>query len=443
MQGYQQGGHPPPPPQYSPPFAVNSPYGQQVMGNVYASPPQHGSLGTPHIGRWTKSPSGSHDNRGSWRGSAPGGSYNNSNNRGPQSGPREAVTLVPTRPLLKALARECKPSPPWCVGLPPPQSVSDELMMFASFFRQTPEEQMRSGSFIATVETIFLEAWGDSVLNEMGATAAGVIMSKDVTAHFYALGTTDEPAKLEVLKQSASNYGFQVEFKVDYRGMPCATLTEARTGEKCVVRYGETAKECQEAANILKEQIASKPHRKAVLVAIDSLLRQNKVLDDTGTNVSLLNGEAVAFMVLSIANSYSDDDTPDAGRLLVDFFLTFGFQAHFDFATNSIHYKGMDPPVSKVHMDDQLSVLDPSNPERNLTPKLEKFSHIQAVFHYCYTAISQFTQVSAQQRRAQSALSTVIGGESFWSRVLSMYHQQVSPFLEVVRDRAHVLAQAL
>jgi hypothetical protein len=109
----------------------------------------------------------------------------------------------------------------------------------------------------------------------------------------------------------------------------------------------------------------------------------------------------------------------------------------------SIHYNGMDNRLEKVHRESQLSVLDPGDLTRNLTPKLDKFSHLQAVFNYCYTALSQFTQVSPEQRRAQSALSTLIGGESYWSRVLKLYHQNVSPFAEVVQARHAILAQSL
>lgn len=440
QQGY------PPPPQYSatPAFAVNRPYGQPVMGNVYASPPQHGSLGTPHMPRWNRSPSGSHDGRGSWKnsvGSAGGhGSLGGSQNMVPNV-ENLNVRLVPTRPLLKALARECRPSPPWSVGMTPAQTLSEELMMFTSFLRHTPEEQMRWGSLVATIEAAFREVWPDSTICEMGSTAAGIMVAKDTTAHFFALGTDNCAESRDKLQVCANGMGFQVEFTVDYRGMPCVSLTEARTGERSFVRFGETASECAVSADILREAIASNPHRRAALVAIDALLRQNKVMDDIGSNLSLLNGEAVAIMLLSIANSYSKDDEPDAGRLLVDFFLTFGFAAHFDCAVNSVMYKGMDPPAAKVHKDAQLSVLDPASSDRNLTPKLEKFSHIQAVFHYCYTAISQFTQVNVTQRRAQSALSTVIGGEAFWSRVLLMYHQNIAPFADVVRERHGVLAQ--
>eukprot|EP00331_Platyophrya_macrostoma_P015883 CAMPEP_0176474814 /NCGR_PEP_ID=MMETSP0127-20121128/43253_1 /TAXON_ID=938130 /ORGANISM="Platyophrya macrostoma, Strain WH" /LENGTH=451 /DNA_ID=CAMNT_0017870327 /DNA_START=78 /DNA_END=1433 /DNA_ORIENTATION=- len=440
-------GQMPPPPPYAGGQSMsqhNRPYGQPVMGNVYASPPQMGSLGTPHMPRWNRSPSGSHDGRGSWKGGSHVGS-NGSSAPGisaiPPLDPDVVLTLVPTRPLLKALAKECRPLPPWCVGFAPAQTLSEELFMFASFLRHTPEEQMRWTSLVATIDAAFREVWPNSVVAEMGTTAAGILMAKDTTAQFYALNTEDTPELRSKFLASANSFGFQVDFTTDYRLMSCVTLTEARTGERSFIRFGKDAAQCAIAAEVLKTSIAEVPARKYALVAIDALLRQNKVIDDIGSNLALLNGEAVALMLLSIANSYSKDDEPDAGRLLVDFFLTFGFPVHFDCAAHSVSYKGMDPPSPKTHLDAQLSVLDSIDGERNLTPKLEKFSHIQAVFHYCYTAISQFTQVSSSQRRAQSALSTVIGGESYWSRVLSMFHQGIAPFAQAVRDRQHILAQ--
>lgn len=327
--------------------------------------------------------------------------------------------------------------------MPTPKNLHEELLMFTSFLRYTAEEQMRWESLVATIDALFREVWPDSTVSEMGATAAGLSVLKDGTAHFFALNTVDEPCARDSLKAAAARFGFQIEFAVDYRSMQCVSLTEARTGERCIVRFGHNAKECAVAADLLRDSIANVPFRKAALTAIESLLRQNKVLDDTGLNSNLLNAEAAALMMLAIANSYSKDDEPDAGRLLVDFFLTYGFAAHFDCATHSVSHSGMDPPTPKVHSESQLSVIDPCDPSRNVTPKLDKFSHLQAVFHYCYTAIAQFTQVNVVQRKAQSALSTVIGGETFWSRVLQMHHNQISPFYEVVRDKQHILAQQL
>jgi hypothetical protein len=186
---------------------------------------------------------------------------------------------------------------------------------------------------------------------------------------------------------------------------------------------------------VLEEQIKAVPARLAVLVTLDALLRQNKLLDETGLNEKLISTEAIAVMLLAIANSYSSDDAPDAGRLLNDFFLTYGFPAHFDCSQNSVSASGMTSPVAKLHREAQLSVLDPAQETANLTSKVDKVAHLLAIFNYCYTASTQYLVVSLEQRRAQSVLSTMIGGETYWSRVLTLYHQRVAPFFDVVNEK--------
>lgn len=352
------------------------------------------------------------------------------------------IVLVPTRPLLKALAKECKPSPPWSVGQPVPQSLTEELRQFALFLRDTPTEQHKWSSLMNTAEAVAIAVWPQSRLHEMGATAAG-ILTKDSAMHLYATDSEDTPERRQRLKEVANEHGFQVEFGVDYRQCITATLTEMRTGERCVVRFGADAIIAAPAAELLTRAILGVPERHAALFAIDSLLRQNKVLDDTGNNDTLLNSEAAAMMLLAIANSYSRDDQPDAGRLLLDFFLTYGFPAHFDCTASSVNYLSMEKLTPKQHPDCQLSVLDVHESQRNLTPRLDRFAHLQGVFNYCYTAISQFTQVASSQRRAQSALSTIIGGETFWSRVLQLYHQEIQPYRQIVQEKHHILAQLL
>ena len=377
-----------------------------------------GSLGTPRAG-WTPASIGD----GRWK------PYQGH----PQQPPARDIVLVPTRPLLKALAKECKPCPPWCVGHPIPDSLSSELCLFARFLDRSPQEAERAKIILNTIQNIFRSIWPDSNVDYMGINAAG-IFPPESTLHLFADKSTEMPENVQgSIRTAANEQGFQVAFFEDYRGCPTVVLTEARTGDKAAIRYGPKIEGVKKSAEVVAKAMESENCRVA-LVALDALLRQNKVLDESGSSPGI-PAEAIAVMLICISNSYDETDSPTAERLLTDFFLTFGFQAHFDNAALSVDYKGMSEPVPKVHKDDQLSVLDPADPSINLTARVEKVPHILAVFNYCYTAISQFTQTLATARRAQSALSTVIGGETYWSRVLHLYHQQVEPFYSVVLER--------
>lgn len=414
---------PPPPPYY----AASKPIPQHMNMNAppaYGSPHSHqmGSLGTPRVG-WAPGSLGD----GRWR------PYQ------PQQQPQQNIILVPTRPLLKALAKECKPCPPWCVGHPIPESLTSELGLFARFLDRTPQEAERHSLIQNTIQTAFRAVWPSSSLSHAGINAAGVFPPES-TVHLYAESTTDSEEARTALRTAANENGFQISFFEDYRGCQTALLTEARTGDKAAVRFGAQVERTKASAEIIRQALGRNEASRVVLIALDALLRQNKVLDESGSSPGI-PAEAIAIMIICIANSYDESDTPTAERLLTDFFLTFGFPAHFDSATLSIDYKGMTNQVPKVHLNSQLSVLDPADPKENLTGRVDKVPHILAVFNYCYTAVSQFSQTAPTARRAQSALSTVIGGETYWSRVLHLYHQQVEPFYSVVLERQASLAQ--
>eukprot|EP00758_Cryptobia_borreli_P020150 Tbor_TRINITY_DN960_c0_g1::TRINITY_DN960_c0_g1_i1::g.21223::m.21223 len=385
-----------------------------------------------------------HDHRtGSWnrRGGMNTPNHQGTPNSSHMLGGDQDPVLMPTRPLLKALAKECKPYPPWCVGSPPVNSLSDELVLFGSFLSCTSEEKSKLDHLKRMALKAFRVLWPEADFEEMGITAAGVTSPKECVLHLYATNTETVDSDVETTIRSAANEtGFQVDYFRDATEYTCVMLTEAHTGERCVIRFGPNASNSKPCADLLKKTIRDREQYRVVLVAIVALMRQNKTIDDTGLHPSQLSGEALAVMLLCIINSYGDD-VPDSGRLLVDFFLTFGFNAHFDSIKHTISPNGIAIPVPKVHLDCQLSILDPSNMEKNLAQKVDKVALLMAVFNYCYTALSQYEQVDQAQCRAQSALSTIIGGETYWSRVLQLYNQKICPIYPVIREKVDVLTQ--
>ncbi|KAH9579744.1 hypothetical protein LSM04_000620 [Trypanosoma melophagium] len=410
----------------------------------YDDQPRPGSLGTPNLGQYGGfhgSPCNSYGSRRSTRHSTPGSYYANE-----FQGDNQNLVLVATRPLLKALARECRPKPPWCVGLIVPEDMTEELKLFSSFLSATPDEQSCGESALQRATDIMRAVWPSVVLKPMSVTAAGIPPLKDVTLHYYAEESPMSKEDLESIQDKiqciANDKGAQVEFGTDYREITCVVLTDTRSGKRLNIRFGPDASQAEISANILRNTLAANEEYRATLVALDALLRQNKILDDTGIKKDAINGEAIATMLVAIINSYDAEDVPNAGRLLMDFFLTYGFSANFDLVENSVAVKGMAEPTPKVHRNSQFSVLDPSDETKNLTSKLEKAAHLQAVFNYCYTVLSQSLQVAERRRRAQSLLSNIIGGESYWGRVLQMYYEGIQPFWGVVNEKKYIIAQS-
>ncbi|EPY36435.1 hypothetical protein STCU_00585 [Strigomonas culicis] len=296
-----------------------------------------------------------------------------------------------------------------------------------------------------TVQDMLRSVWPDTDLRPMGITAAGNFFHKDTTSHYYAVNNSEVTE--EVRKQlgaAANERGAQIEFAVDYRGLQCFVLTDSLSGLRCCVRIGPNAAErCEPAAELLRHTFGSNLGARGVLFVLFALLQQNRILDDSGTNPRLLPGEAAAVMLLSVLNSYDATDVPDAGRLLMDFFLTFGFISYFNPVSISVVHNGMRHTVPKKHANAQLSVVDPSDGDTNLTPSLDRVSNLQAVFSYCYSALNQYAQVSGDQRRAQSALSSIIGGEPYWGRVFRFYEQKVEPYCSVVESKRNSLVKSM
>lgn len=448
--GQPGGGSPSYPQQSSVPVYVNHPYGVESGRQNYNNTPTMGSLGTPQVfgNMWRNSASvgrmGSLKDRSYRKGShnASSGGYGG----GDDNSVDPNTPLIPTRPLLKALAKYCRPQPPWCVGnLNANLLLADEIGLFASFNSSTDEELAMNEACLNTVKDMLQSLWPEVELRPMGITAAGNFFRKDTTSHYYAENSSDITDEVrKQLEAAANERGAQIEFAADNRGLQCFVLTDSLSGLRCCVRVDpRAAARCGPASEIIQATFGSDMSARGVLFVLFALLQQNRILDDSGINPRLLPGEAAAVMLLSVLNSYDSADVPDAGRLLMDFFLTFGFISYFNPVSTSVVYTGMQPTTPKKHANAQLSVIDPADDESNLTPSLDRVSNLQAVFSYCYSALNQYAQVSGDQRRAQSALSSIIGGEPYWGRVFRFYEQKVEPYCSVVESKRNSLVKSL
>jgi len=213
------------------------------------------------------------------------------------------------------------------------------------------------------------------------------------------------------------------------------------TGVEFVLNHGAGSRRAVDAAAVIAAGFQSDVRRMS-LSCLVSLLRQNKTIDDF--NTATLSDEAVCIMVLSIVNSYADDDEPTAQRIILDFFLTFGFPEHFDTATASITAKGVAEAPDKVHPGDALSILDAGDERRNITAGVtaDKLKYLATVFNYCFRVVSGFCeQNDPGLRRAQSPLSTIVGGEPYWPRVLELAAAGVPPYAGYVEahwEKVHI-----
>ncbi|EPY43179.1 hypothetical protein AGDE_00743 [Angomonas deanei] len=294
---------------------------------------------------------------------------------------------------------------------------------------------------VENISRVMREVWPQASLHPKGITAAVMAPKKEICNHLYAVHCDD----LEGVKQFeelAIKQGFHLEFGTDNRGLPAVICTDCVSGVKSCITYGpEAEKKCKGTSDILRDAYSSTQSARDVLFVLLALLQQNRILDDGGLNQKLFSGEALAVMLLSVVNSYENNLLPDSGRILLDFFLTFGFVAYFNPVASSVTIKTMQPPRPR-HMTSQLSVLDPADETINLTPSLDRVSNVQTVFSYCYSALNQYTQVSSGQRRAQSVLSTIIGGEPYWIRVFRLYEQGVDPYYTFIAEHKAALYQS-
>ncbi|CAD2218017.1 hypothetical protein AGDE_08371 [Angomonas deanei] len=300
--------------------------------------PSVGSLGTPNIGAmWSNSPQ--YYNAGNQYG------YPQANNNNNNAALDPNIQLVPTRPLLKALSKVSKPNPPWCVGSRAGSlKVSEELSIFSIFNTSTEEEMKIYNQCVENISRVMREVWPQASLHPKGITAAVMAPKKEICNHLYAVHCDD----LEGVKQFeelAIKQGFHLEFGTDNRGLPAVICTDCVSGVKSCITYGpEAEKKCKGTSDILRDAYSSTQSARDVLFVLLALLQQNRILDDGGLNQKLFSGEALAVMLLSVVNSYENNLLPDSGRILLDFFLTFGFVAYFNPVASSVTIKTMQPP---------------------------------------------------------------------------------------------------
>eukprot|EP00760_Papus_ankaliazontas_P024190 PhM_4_TR2139/c4_g1_i1/m.54109/K03514/PAPD5_7, TRF4; non-canonical poly(A) RNA polymerase PAPD5/7 len=405
---------------------------------------QHGpgSLGTPHYPNY--SPSGSvRSPYGGAGGGGGGGHVRRTTPKGNQQ-PNNThnnnadIILTPTRPVLKALARACR-CPPWSVGRAPTQasSLNDELQCFVGFLSHTPQETAQLHKLFDTIRQKADGVWSGAVVSPVNAYALGVHIPSSVV-ELAVISSTDEADKLKEFTTALNNAGFSSEIVPNTRGTTSLRIVEAVGGERFLVHTGRTADDIVKSTQHLQSAVTAAPAVRGAIATVDTVLRQSKYSEDGGATGGF-STEVVAVMMLSLLPKYSDVPTGD--RLTMDFFITFGW--HFDTTLHSVqtnHVAGTEGKQwpDKIHTQHQLEVRDPVNADRNLSATVNKFPQVRSLFQYCFMQLNQWVTTS-QESRAQSPLSTIIGGEAFWGRVLFLALGGVEPYASVVNEKKQVM----
>jgi hypothetical protein len=215
------------------------------------------------------------------------------------------VVLLLTRPLLKALAKQWRPSQPLCLGGAVPSKLADEVLCFNKFNAPMQKEETSCQSCAANTEAVLRQVQPRASLQPTAGTAAGQNTMKNATLHLYAIRTTDAmEGKTQLWMRAANVVGVQVGFIHDDRDLPCAVFVGSRLGHRCSIRYGDKAvRALVETSEMLSRCVAASPATRAVFNTLLALLNQNIILGGSGTARTMLCGEAVAIMLLAIMNS--------------------------------------------------------------------------------------------------------------------------------------------
>jgi len=337
--------------------------------------------------------------------------------------------------FCKALAKVAKPRPPWSIGADPTNDIAVEMSRIEAFFAQSAKDKQDTGDVWEALRATLTMLDASPQLQYTGCNSWSFFPYR---GRFSVAAPGVRNATSSQLSSALFKNGCRLEREfVDARGFPCYLVEHAATKREVVLRIGEAGAAAAETVRaVLRHQMPGDV--RSALNCLIVLLRQSRIIDDL--EPAALTDEAAAVMVMAIANSYGE--RPTAERLLIDFFLTYGFKAHFDSDALSVSIDGMVNPVAKAHPDDAVSILDPANATRNLAVGMtaKKLQFLQSTFNYCYHVVSEFAkETDPHKQRGQSPLSTVLGGEPFWPRVVELAQLNVEPyvsFLHANRGRA-------
>jgi DNA polymerase sigma len=340
------------------------------------------------------------------------------------------IVLTPTRPVLKAIARACR-CPPWSVGRNHGNTLDEELQCFQAFIASTVEEKTKLDEMFNSIAYKARNVWANATLSLSTSLLLGVHIPMSIM-ECVIVNSDEEPEALKAFSVGLNEAGFSSEVVSNSRGTNSLRLVEARGGERILVHVGRVALECLQCTERIRGVIDQHPYVRAAICAIDMVMRQSKYSDD-GNIAGGVSTEVIALMVVAMLAKYPDN--PPADRILMDFFITYGY--HFDCQAHAISLEPTSPEVAwppKAHPQDQFCVIDPTNPSRNLASGVTKFPQVKSLFQYCYMTLNQW-KTMAQESRAQSPLSTIIGGETFWGRVLLLALAGEEPYATVVNEK--------
>ena len=392
--------------------------------------------------------------------------------------------------LAKAISRVARPTPPWCLGRALPDNLADEITVFAAFSAPCTAEREATSRFVAELVRAAREFWPAAVVLPVGLTAVPLqpVFAKPQFALLFSPDQPDSIDPTDPVLDEVNRFGLALaasdilvrRLGEDARGTTVWQLTRqgeahadnrhgttttdggafgGEQGSPCSVllRFGERATTAVRAGIAFSQHFSRQQEgAKEALLAIDAVLRQAQYVSDT-VFVDYVSSEALMVMVLSIVNSYDpEDELPRTShRIMQDFFLTFGFEENFNLASRSIVQEGMAVEVGKMHPRDALSVLDVAPPPagpgalpavvHNMTAgvSITFLRVLVAVLHYCYRAVQSFVdEPDLAKRRAQSALSTILGADTFWMRVVGLFSVSEPPFDTYVRANEDAIRTA-
>eukprot|EP00759_Apiculatamorpha_spiralis_P018769 PhF_6_TR25121/c0_g1_i1/m.34551/K03514/PAPD5_7, TRF4; non-canonical poly(A) RNA polymerase PAPD5/7 len=388
---------------------------QQYMYYGAGTSPHHGpgSLGTPYYPGASPYHRRSTPKGGQGAGGAPMGSD---------------VILTPTRPVLKAVARACK-CPPWSVGRMCGPSLDDELGCFQMFVNPAPSEKGKIDEMFNSIAYKARDVWSACNLSTCNAMYLGIHIPGSLM-ECVVVNSSDEADEIKTFSAGLNEAGFSTEIFQNSRGTQSIRLIEARSGDRVVVHVGRMALDYLQSSERIRAIFDGTPGVRGVVSAIDTVMRQSKYGDD-GTTPGGISSEAIAVMVAAMLGKYPAPPAP--GVIMLDFFITYGY--HFDCQTHAIAVDvNTEGWPAKPDPATQLYVIDPAAPDRNLTASVAKFPQVKSLFQYCYMTLNQWSAM-VQENRAQSPLSTIVGGETFWSRVLLLALAGEEPYATVINDK--------
>eukprot|EP00755_Sulcionema_specki_P010805 Sspe_Gene.7142::Locus_2414_Transcript_2_2_Confidence_0.800_Length_2649::g.7142::m.7142/K03514/PAPD5_7, TRF4; non-canonical poly(A) RNA polymerase PAPD5/7 len=280
--------------------------------------------------------------------------------------------------------------------------LRDELFVFADFMSLDPEEVMQRETIIQAIRGISSSLWSGAKVDTYGSYAHGIscpTSALDIVVE-HCGDTSGAPEAFRIIGEIKLS-----ELQAEIGGF---IQLHTPTGITVNITFHSGESGLRESVPVVTNWKQQFPGAFPVVVALRHVLLQ-ACPDCLDVCQGGLSTYAILCMVIVACRRVRDASDP--AEVMMTFLQYFGYD--FDYKTQSASTHAPEA-LSKVHADEQISVLDPLDATRNITSGCTHLRQIRAHLQLCLIALRRWETES--ETRDRTPLSMIVSHQPLWVR---------------------------